>query len=172
MLSTSNRRRGCIEREGVLDGYLLIKTVHILSATILFGTGLGIAFFFWSARRGDDAARLFAARTTVNADLLFTLPAVVLQPITGGWLVFKAGFGPGELWLTLSYALYILAGLCWLPVVWLQIRMKKMLEAKVAGEAFDAAAYERLRRSWFLLGWPAFLSLVVVFWLMVTKPTW
>jgi uncharacterized membrane protein len=143
-----------------------------LSATVLFGTGLGIAFFFWSARRGDDQARLFAARATVRADFIFTLPAVILQPITGAAMVTKGGFDAGEFWLAASFALYVLAGLCWLPVVWLQIRMKRMLEAKVEGGEFDDAAFERLRRIWFLLGWPAFLGLIAVFWLMVTKPYW
>jgi len=138
----------------------------------LFGTGLGIAFFFWSARRGDDQARLFAARATVRADFLFTLPAVVLQPITGALLINQSGFDPRQAWLLVSYALYVLAGLCWLPVVWLQLRMKRMLEAKVAGADFDPAGFERLRRAWFLLGWPAFLGLIVVFWLMVAKPSW
>lgn len=150
----------------------MIKSLHILSATVLFGTGLGIAFFFWSARCGDDAARLFAARTTVRADFIFTLPAVILQPVTGALLITEAGIDPRQLWLTASYALYLLAGFCWIPVVWLQIRMKKMLEAKLAGESFDDAAYEHLRRCWFLLGWPAFVGLIVVFWLMVAKPTW
>jgi uncharacterized membrane protein len=146
--------------------------LHILSATVLFGTGLGIAFFFWAAARSDDRARLFAARTTVRADFIFTLPAVILQPITGALLIAKPGFDPREPWLLASLALYALAGLCWLPVVWLQIRMKRMLEAKVAGAEFDSAAFERLRKAWFLLGWPAFLALIVIFWLMVTKPSW
>ncbi|MES2120348.1 MAG: DUF2269 domain-containing protein [Pseudomonadota bacterium] len=150
----------------------MIKTLHILSATVLFGTGLGIAFFFWSARHRDDEARLFAARTTVRADLLFTLPAVFVQPITGALLVGIAGFDPREFWLVASYALYVIAGLCWLPVVWLQIRMKRLLEQKIAGEPFDPAQFERLRRTWFFLGWPAFVGLVIVFWLMVTKPIW
>jgi uncharacterized membrane protein len=103
---------------------------------------------------------------------LFTLPAVILQPLTGAWLVAKAGFDPKQLWLAASMSLYVLAGLCWLPVVWLQIRMMRMLEAKVAGSDFDQAQYDRLRRTWFRLGWPAFLGLVIVFWLMVTKPNW
>jgi uncharacterized membrane protein len=139
---------------------------------VLFGTGLGIAFFFWSARCADDGAKLFAARTTVRADFLFTLPAVLIQPLTGAWLVVKAGFDPMQSWLLASYALYVLAGLCWIPVVWLQIRMKRMLEVKIAGGGFDKQAYERLRRIWFILGWPAFLGLVVIFCLMVTKPSW
>ena len=143
-----------------------------MSATVLFGTGLGIAFFFWSARRGDDQARLFAARATVRADFIFTLPAVILQPITGAALIGKGGLDAGQAWLVASYALYVGAGVCWVPVVWLQIRMKRMLEMKVAGGEFDESAFERLRRIWFLLGWPAFLGLVAVFWLMVTKPGW
>jgi uncharacterized membrane protein len=151
---------------------LLIKTLHIVSATVLFGTGLGIAFFFWSARHRDDQARLFAARTTVLADFVFTLPAVILQPITGSVLIAKSGLDPREPWLIASYVLYAVAGLCWVPVVGLQIRMKRMLEAKIAGAEFDGRAYERLRKAWFLLGWPAFLGLVVVFWLMVAKPNW
>ena len=151
---------------------MLIKTLHVLSAAILFGTGLGIAFFFWAARRGDVRARLFAARTTVLADFVFTLPAVIAQPVTGAMLVAKGGFDPEAPWLLATYALYVLAGLCWLPVVWLQWRMKRMLEAKVRGADFDDAAFERLRKIWFLLGWPAFLGLIAVFWLMVTKPGW
>jgi len=106
----------------------------------------------------------------VRADFLFTLPAVIIQPITGFWLIAKAGFDPTQLWLALSVALYVLAGLCWLPVVWLQLRMKRMLELKAAGAEFDAEAFERLRRTWFLLGWPAFLALVAVFFVMVMKP--
>jgi uncharacterized membrane protein len=139
---------------------------------VLFGTGLGIAFFFWAAQRGGDRTRLFAARTTVVADFVFTLPAVILQPLTGAWMVTKAGFDPEAPWLLTTYALYVLAGLCWIPVVWMQIRMKRMLEAKAAEAGFDDAAYQRLRKFWFVLGWPAFLSLIAVFWLMVTKPSW
>lgn len=108
----------------------------------------------------------------MRADLIFTLPAVILQPITGAFLVAKADFDPRASWLVASYVLYMFAGLCWLPVVWLQIRMKRMLEAKIVGTDFDSSAYERLRRIWFMLGWPAFLGLLAVFWLMVTKPSW
>jgi uncharacterized membrane protein len=138
----------------------------------LFGTGLGTAFFFWSARNRGDKARLFAVRTTVRADFIFTLPAVLVQPVTGALLISKAGFDPREPWLIASYVLYVVAGLCWLPVVWLQIRMKRMLETKLAGGGFDDATFERLRKIWFLLGWPAFLGLIIVFWLMVAKPHW
>jgi uncharacterized membrane protein len=154
-----------------VDLYTLIKTIHILSATILFGTGLGTAFFFWSARNGEDAARLYAARTTVKADFLFTLPAVIVQPATGAWMIVRGGYDPGALWLSATFALYILAGACWVPVVWIQARMARMMAEKVAGGAFDAARYERLRRIWFALGWPAFASVIAIVFLMVAKPS-
>jgi uncharacterized membrane protein len=108
----------------------------------------------------------------VRADFLFTLPAVILQPLTGFWLVVNGGIDPRATWILISVSLYVLAGLCWVPVVWLQIKMKNMLESKIAGGGFEQAAYDRLRTMWFLLGWPAFLGLVAVFWLMVAKPTW
>lgn len=97
---------------------------------------------------------------------------MIIQPITGAVLVIKGGFDPAAPWLVATYVLYVIAGVCWLPVVWLQWRMKRMLQAKIAGGAFDDTAFERLRKIWFLLGWPAFLGLIVVFWLMVTKPAW
>ena len=122
-----------------MDPYLLVKTFHVLSATVLFGTGLGIAFFFWmGGRAGDDR--------------------------------WRGGFDPAARWLVVTYALYLLAGACWLPVVWLQLRIRDQLAVKLAGGAFDPALHARYRRWWFVLGWPAFLGLVVVVHLMVSKP--
>jgi uncharacterized membrane protein len=156
-----------------MDAYGVVKTVHILSAAILFGTGLGTAFFFWRVHLpGNESGRLAAARTTVLADWLFTTPAVVLQPLTGAWLVAKAGMPWDDLWLAATYGLYALAALCWLPVVEIQLRMKRMLEREAAGEPIDRRRYDRLFRSWFLLGWPAFGGLLVIFFLMVLKPGW
>ncbi|GAA0324745.1 DUF2269 family protein [Sphingomonas oligophenolica] len=155
-----------------MDAYLLVKTVHIISATILFGTGVGIAnFFFFSQLSRDAATRRFAAAMTVRADFLFTLPAVIVQPLSGFWLVWKAGFAWDDAWLVWAYALYALAGICWVPVVLIQIRMKRMLEREAAGGALDQAAYRRLFLWWFALGWPAFGGLIAVFFLMVFKPT-
>ncbi len=154
-----------------MDTYPLVKTLHILSATILFGTGLGIAFFFWmGARAGDDRAAYFAARATVIADMVFTASAGVLQPLTGAWLVWRGGFDPRASWLVVTYVLYAVAGACWLPVVWLQLKLRDQLAAKLVGGPFDAALHARYRRWWFALGWPAFLGLVVIVHLMVTKP--
>ncbi len=154
-----------------MDEYAVVKTIHILSATILFGTGIGTAFFFWRAHApGNEAGRLAAARATVLADWVFTTPAVLLQPVTGAWLIHRAGVPWNDLWLAASYLLYLLAALCWLPVVAIQLRMKRMLERAAAGEPLDEYLYRRLFRLWFVLGWPAFGSLVVIFFLMVLKP--
>lgn len=154
-----------------MDAYLLAKTIHILSATVLFGTGLGIAFFFlMGVRSGDPAMAWFAARTTAIADMVFTLTAGVVQPLSGFWLILAAGIDPLSSWLLIAYALYLIALVCWLPVVWLQLRMRDMLAARVVGGDFDQAQFERYFRWWFALGWPAFVGLVAVFWVMVAKP--
>jgi uncharacterized membrane protein len=156
-----------------MDTYLLVKTLHIISATILFGTGTGIAnFMYFGHRSGVAQERAFATRMTVKADFLFTLPAVIIQPLSGAYLVWHGGFRWDDTWLLLAIGLYLLAGACWIPVVVIQMRMKAMIGAQLRGEPYDEAAYDRLYRTWFMLGWPAFGSLVVIFWLMVTKPTW
>ena len=156
-----------------MDIYSIIKTIHILSATVLFGTGLGIAHFFFFSRLSDDlAGRRFAAVMTVRADFMFTLPAVILQPLSGAWLIWQGGFDWTDYWLACTYMLYALAGICWIPVVFLQIRMKQMLEHQAAGQLFDQMTYDRLFRWWFALGWPAFGGLIITFFLMVTKPSW
>jgi hypothetical protein len=90
-----------------VDSYLVVKTIHIISATILFGTGLGIAHFHLrSSLAKDPVARLFGAGMTVSADFLFTLPAVIVQPLSGAWLIWKGGFDWWDYWLTLTYGLY------------------------------------------------------------------
>ena len=151
--------------------YIAIKLIHILSSTVLFGTGLGTAFHMWMTHRtGDVRAIANAARLTVLADWLFTTPAVIMQPLTGLALARFGGFGFGQSWLVVAILLYLLAGACWLPVVWLQLRVRR-----IAAEAFAAQSplppeYFRCMRAWFALGWPAFVAVVVVFWLMVAKP--
>jgi uncharacterized membrane protein len=154
-----------------VDGYLLAKTVHIISATVLFGTGLGIAFFFHAGMRsGDPVSAWFAARTTAVADMIFTLTAGIVQPLTGFWLIRAGDIDPMSRWLVVTYAIYLIALACWLPVVWLQLRMRDMLAVQVAGGDFDQTRFDRYFRWWFALGWPAFVGLVAVFWLMVAKP--
>ena len=111
-----------------------------------------------------------AARHTVLADWLFTLPSGLAQPVTGFAMVFAAGWGPGESWLVATYALYLLALGCWIPVVVIQIRAARLAAEAVAAGSALPPEYHRLMTAWFWLGWPAFLGLIAVFWLMVAKP--
>jgi len=155
----------------VTELYLWLKWVHIVSATVLFGMGAGIAFFFIRAQRTGDV-RVIAAvgREVVVADAIFTASAVVLQPLTGVGMAWIAGYGLAAGWLRWSILLYVLIGACWLPVVWLQIRMRDLaVRAAVEGVSLPAA-YFRFYRWWFALGWPAFLGVLIVFYLMVVKP--
>jgi uncharacterized membrane protein len=154
-----------------MDAYLLLKAIHIISAAVLFGTGLGIAFFMWRADRSGDVAAIAAtARQVVLADWLFTAPAVIVQPVTGYLLAIEAGYALNERWLLLSAGLYVLTGACWLPVVWLQFRMKTLAEAARDQHAPLPAAYRRAMRLWFALGWPAFGAVIAIFFLMVFRP--
>ena len=156
-----------------MDLYFFVKTLHDLCATVLFGTGAGIAFFMLRGHlTGIPAARRFAAAATVQADFLFTLPAVIVQPLSGAWLVWRGSFDWSDRWLATTYALYLLAGVCWVPVVVIQMRMKALLDAEAASGHLDEAKLSRLFRWWFALGWPAFGGLIVVFYLMVAKPSW
>lgn len=151
--------------------YLLVKWLHILSATILFGTGIGIAFFKWiTDRSGDVRAIRISAERTVLADWIFTTPAVIVQPLSGLAMAHLAGFPVATGWVSYSIFLYTLAGCCWLPVVWLQIRMRAL--ARLADEAGTPLPplYWAHARTWFWLGVPAFLALIAVYWLMVAKP--
>lgn len=151
--------------------YFFIKTLHILSATILFGTGIGTAFFFLRSHFTDNIQeKFYAARNTVLADYLFTFPAVIIQPLTGFWLIGLVGYDWTDAWLAWTYVIYIIVGACWLPVVWIQIQLKKMLAESIATNEPLPERYHRLFRLWFILGWPAFIGLVIVFFLMVAKP--
>jgi uncharacterized membrane protein len=154
-----------------MNAYVLLKTAHILSSTLLFGTGLGTAFFLWFTHRSNQLpAIVVATRLTVRADLLFTTPAVIVQPLTGYLLMRLMGFGLHTPWLQAAIALYLLAGACWLPVVWLQWRARNLAAAALRDGTEPPPAYHRCMRAWFALGWPAFLAVATTFWLMVAKP--
>ena len=150
--------------------YGIIKTLHILSATLLFGTGLGTAYFMWSANRTRDA-RIIAAVTghVVRADWMFTLPTVIFQPLSGAWLVHAAGY-PWSGWIVFSLALYAIAGVCWLPVLWLQLRMRDLAADAAQRSQPLSGCYWRYAHIWIWLGVPAFLAMLGIFFLMVLKP--
>jgi len=151
--------------------YLVLKTLHMIGATVLLGTGAGIAFFMVMAHRTGDA-RFIAqtARVVVIADFVFTASAVIVQPVTGLALAWMAGYPILSGWIGLSLALYLLTGVFWLPVVWMQSRMRDLaLAAADHGEPLPAE-YHRLYRLWFAFGWPAFAAVLGIVWLMVAKP--
>ena len=155
----------------MIDAYFTLKWVHILSSTVLFGTGLGTAFHMWFAHlRGDVATVAVVAGNVVLADWLFTMTAGIVQPVTGVLLALEAGHDLAASWLVVTYFLYILAAFCWFPVVRLQIQVRDNARESAANGTALPAAYYRSMRIWFMLGWPAFLALIGIFYLMVAKP--
>ncbi|MEO5830745.1 MAG: DUF2269 domain-containing protein [Rhodanobacter sp.] len=155
-----------------MNEFVLLKVVHILSSTLLFGTGLGTAFFMWFTHRsGRIEAIVVATRLTVRADLLFTMPAVIVQPVSGYLLTRLMNFDLHTPWLQASMLLYVITGACWLPVVWLQWRARDLAAEALRGGTPLPPAYHRCMRLWFTLGWPAFLAVLLIFWLMVAKPS-
>ncbi len=150
--------------------YLILKSLHILSAFLLFGTGLGSAFYKYMAdRRGNIEAIAITNRHVVLADWLFTTPSVIFQPISGILLANLLKIPLSTPWLATAIALYILAGLCWLPVVVLQIRMRTLSEQAVHEQANLPSRYYQYARFWFWLGVPAFLAMFAVVFLMVFR---
>ena len=155
-----------------MDLYLLLKTAHVIGATVLLGTGAGIAFFMLMAHRtGQPALIAHTARIVVVADTVFTATAVVVQPITGAALAHLVGYPILGGWIGLSLILYVVTGLCWLPVVWIQLKLRD-----IANEAARLATplpprYFRLFRLWFMLGFPAFAAVTSILWLMIAKPS-
>ena len=144
-----------------MDWIAVLRWLHVIGATVLLGTGAGIAFFMLIAH---------VARTVVVADFLFTATAVIAQPVTGVLLAHLLGWSLTDGWLLLSIALYVVTGLCWLPVVWIQMRIQRV--AQVAADAGQPLPAEqaRLFKIWMLFGVPAFASVLAIIWLMLNRP--
>ncbi|HEY4408084.1 MAG TPA: DUF2269 domain-containing protein [Xanthobacteraceae bacterium] len=156
----------------MIDLFVWLKLIHVLGACVLFGTGLGIAFFMWMAHRtGDPGTIASTARVVVIADAVFTAGAVLLQPLSGVALAHITGYSLLEPWIVASFGLYLLVGACWLPVVWIQLRLRDLAQAARDSGTPLPAQYRRLFRIWFLLGWPAFAGVIAIFALMIAKPS-
>jgi uncharacterized membrane protein len=150
--------------------YLFVKFLHVLSSTLLFGTGLGSAFYmFFTNRSGDVRAIAIVTRRVVWADWLFTTPTAIIQPVTGFYLAHLAGMPLSSTWLAVSIALFVLAAACWLPVVWIQMRMAAMAEQAAHEDTPLPPLFWRYHRIWTALGWPAFIAFIAIFYLMVVK---
>ena len=151
--------------------YFVLKFLHIIGASVLLGTGAGIAFFMLLAHQTGNAATIAAtARIVVVADFLFTASTVVAQPVTGILLAREAGYSLWEGWIMLSILLYVVTGAFWLPVIWIQMEMRKLAAEAAAGGIPLPERYHTLFRLWFAFGFPAFAAVVAIFWLMITRP--
>jgi uncharacterized membrane protein len=154
-----------------MSWYLIVKTLHILSSVLLVGTGFGSAFYMFFANRSRNlAAQAVVARYVVLADWLFTTPTIFIQPLTGFLLMHMAGWQLSAPWIVWSIALYVLAGACWLPVVWIQMRMRRIAEDALRLGKELPAEYWRYARWWESLGYPAFVAMIAIYFLMVVKP--
>ena len=154
-----------------MTAFLVFKYLHVIGATVLLGTGAGIAFFMLIAHRTGNVALIAGvARIVVIADVVFTATAVVAQPVTGALLAWQMGYTLREGWIAASVALYLLTGAFWLPVVFMQIKMRDL----AAGAAREGRplpeAYHRLFRTWFAFGFPAFAAVLAILWLMIARP--
>lgn len=155
----------------LLQPDLILRWLHVIGAAVLFGTGAGIAFFMLMAHLSGRATVVaHTARIVVLADMLFTATAAVAQPVTGYFLAREVGWELTEGWILVSLALYLLVGACWLPVVWIQARMRDLALAAEAAGAPLPPRYHRLFRVWFALGVPAFVAMLAILWLMLARP--
>lgn len=154
-----------------MEWVYVLRWLHITGATVLLGTGAGIAFFMVMARRTGDA-RIIAhtASTVVLADWMFTATAVIAQPLTGALLAHQIGWSLLEGWIVLSLGLYVLVGAFWLPVVRIQHRLRDLAREAARNDAPLPAQFDRLCRIWFACGFPAFISVLAIIWLMITRP--
>jgi uncharacterized membrane protein len=154
-----------------MSAYLVLKFLHMIGAAVLLGTGAGIAFFMLLANRTGEARVIAAvARIVVIADFLFTATAVIAQPITGVLLARAAGYRLSESWLQLAILLYLVTGAFWLPVVWMQMRMRDLARAAADSGTPLPPRYHRLHRWWLAFGFPAFAAVLAIFWLMIARP--
>ncbi len=150
----------------------ILLFLHILGACVLFGTGAGIAFFMlWSHKSQNPIWIAHTASIVVVADTIFTATAAIVQPITGTLLAFNAGWSLTEPWILISIGLYVFIGMFWLPVVWIQIQLRNLAKEAADHQQPLSASYHRLYRYWFAFGWPAFLAILGILWLMITKPS-
>ena len=155
-----------------MNTYLLLKCLHIVSSVFLVGTGFGSAFYMFFVNRSDSVeAQATVARLVVRADWWFTTPTILVQLGTGMALAHQAGFPLTTPWLALALGLFLFSGACWLPVVLLQIRMAEMARVAALGKTSLPQRYWTYAKWWEFLGYPAFAAMLVIFYLMVVKPS-
>lgn len=151
--------------------YAWIKILHIMSASVLFGTGLGTAFYMFYVNLQKNVTLIAKATAeVVIADWLFTLSSGIIQAVTGFILIYLKGYSLSSPWVYGSILGYAIAGACWVPVVWLQMRCRDLAYLASINNSSLTDEYKKYFRTWWILGIPAFISLVGVFYLMTNKP--
>lgn len=165
-------RGRAIDHGHSMTGYFIFKFLHVFGAVIFLGSGAAIALFMLIAHRSGNAAFIAATASAVGiANMLFTATTGVAQPFTGAILMVMSSTGMTEPWIVASFILYMVAGLCWLPVLLMQVEMRKLAEQAAAAQAPLPPRYHALFRRWFLLGTPSFGSVIAILWLMIAKPS-
>ena len=153
-----------------LDSYLILKLIHIICAVVVAGTGVGIAFFMFMASRTNNLEAIaVTTRHVVLADWIFTMPAVILQFITGLLLMSKLGYSFTSTWFLVVLTLFIFIGICWVPVLFIQVKLRELAALSVSSGILETR-FSRLMKLWTGLGIPAFTAILIIFWLMVFKP--
>jgi uncharacterized membrane protein len=153
--------------------YLILKWLHILSSVVLVGTGFGSAFYLFFVNRSKSLeAQVIVSRLVCKADWWFTTPTVIIQPVTGIAMAVLVGWPLTTPWILISLVLYLFAGVCWLPVVWMQLRMAQLAQKALEDKTPLSVEYWKLAKMWEWLGYPAFIAMLGVFYLMVNKPNW
>ena len=153
-----------------LDSYLILKLIHIICAVVVAGTGVGIAFFMFMASRTHNLEAIaVTTRHVVLADWIFTMPAVILQFITGLLLMSKLGYSFTSTWFLVVLTLFIFIGICWVPVLFIQVKLRELAALSVSSGILETR-FSRLMKLWTGLGIPAFTAILIIFWLMVFKP--
>jgi uncharacterized membrane protein len=159
------------QKRPVMGEYFLWKWLHVVSSTIVFGTGIGTAFHLLMAARTRSAPTVaVAARQVVWADWLFTAPTMVFQPASGLYLMHLMGLPVSTPWILRSLMLYGLALCCWLPVVWIQMKLRDLAVADSRQGIELGPRFWLYFRWWVVLGFPALFAFLAIFWLMVAKP--
>ncbi len=148
-----------------------LRWAHIIGATVLLGTGAGIAFFMVMAHRTRESKIIaHTSKFVVIADWIFTASAVIIQPITGTLLAVEIGWPLTQGWVLWSILLYLFVGAFWLPVVWIQHQLRDIAQDAVQTGTELPPRYFSLYRIWFLCGFPAFFAVLAIIWLMISRP--
>ncbi len=145
--------------------YFLLKLIHILSATLMIGTGLGSAFYLYLTYKKSAVQTVKEVLNfVILADTIFTTPSVIIQLITGIMLSDLLGLLYTD-WFWLVLAVSVIVLVLWLRAAFIQFKLKKLLEE----ENKLSPKFHHLMNIWFILGVPSFGGAIYLYYLMVYR---